>query len=69
MPRPPRALRWLVAGLLPRRDREWMLNDLDEDFARRPRRRRFWYVAQALQLRLGAILRAPGGHDGPTSTH
>lgn len=52
MPQPPRALRWLVARLLPRQDREWMLADLDEDFARRTRRRRLWYLAQAAQVRL-----------------
>jgi predicted permease len=79
MPRPPRALRWLVAGLLPRRDREWMLSDLDEDFARRAKRRRFWYVAQAAQLRLSSLYgaaeatpyanRAPGGPEGPPSSH
>lgn len=61
MPHPARALRWLVARLLPRQDREWMLNDLDEDFARRPRRRRFWYLAQAIHLRLNGVTRGPEG--------
>lgn len=50
-PVPPRALRWLAARLLPAGTRDWMLNDLDEDFARRTRRRHFWYVAQPAHLR------------------
>ena len=52
-----------------------MLGDLDEDFARRTRRRWFWYVAQAVQWRLSTLHgaaeatpyanRAPDGREEP----
>jgi predicted permease len=52
MRKPPGAVRWLASCVLPRRDRESILDDLDEDFSRRPKHRHFYYLAQAVHLRL-----------------
>jgi predicted permease len=51
MTRPPSWLRRLVAGRIPRADREWVLRDLDDLYARRvarhgPRAANRWYVRQ-----------------------
>ena len=55
-PQPSRLLRSVAARLLPATDREWMLGDLDEDFARRTRWRRSMYLAQAVHVRLAGPL-------------
>lgn len=49
----PRWLPWLASRLLPSRDRDAIVADLDEDYARRARRggrAAFWYLAQVIHL-------------------
>jgi len=62
-PRPSRLLRWLAERLLPSADREWMADDLDEDFSRRSRWRRSMYLAQAVHVRV----KGPGRTTTPHS--
>lgn len=64
MPGPSALLRRLAAWCLPVRDREGMLAALDEDFERRRRYRRFWYLAQALHFSF--VSRRERPHRGPT---
>jgi len=72
-PRPPRLARWLVSLVVPARDRRFLVEDLDEEFAAlasagRPRRAlRRWYWTQAVKSVWPSVRRSRRADPAPPS--